>query len=114
MYHRSQGPLAAVSRLVGQDGIDLTVRQAGLVKAHVITEVVGEKHVLLSMLQLLPVAVVTDFLLVLLAECLTVQTVAGSKRGDAYGRGLNLPLLKKKRTPRSGASRRIRTAPTRS
>lgn len=113
-YHRCQGPLAAMSRLVGQDGIDLTIRQAGLVQAHVIIEVVGEKHVLLSMFQLLPVAVVTDLLLVLLAKSLTVQTIAGSKRGNAYGRGLNLPLLKKKRTPRSGASRRIRTTPTRS
>ena len=58
--------------------------------------------------------VVADLLLVLFAECLTVQTVAGSKRGDAYGGGLNLPLLKKQRTRRSDASRRIRTTPTRS
>ena len=100
--------------LVGQNGIDLAVGQAGLVKAHVITEVVGKKHVLLSMLQLFPLAVVAYLLLVLLTECLTVQTVAGSKRGDAYGSGLNLPLLKKRRPRRSDASRRIRTVPTRS
>ena len=114
MYHSRQGTLAAVCGLVRQDGIDLSVRQAGLVKAHVIAEVIGEKHVLFGMLQLLPVTVVADFLLVLLAKRRAFEAVAGGKRGDAYGRGLNLPLLKKRRTPRSGASRRIRTIPTRS
>ena len=64
--------------------------------------------------KLLPVTVVADLLLVLLAKRLALETITGGKRGDAYGRGLNLPLLKKKRTPHSGASRRIRTAPTRS
>ena len=100
--------------LVGQDGIDLPVGQAGLVKAHVITEVVGEKHVLPGMPQLFPLAVVAYLLLVLLTERLPVQAVAGCKRGDADGSGLNLPLLKKRRTRHSDASRRIRTAPTRS
>ena len=76
-YHCRQGALAAVRRLVGQDGIDLAVGQAGLVKAHVVAEVVGEKHVLLGMLQLFPVAIVAYLLLVLLAERLPVQAVAG-------------------------------------
>ena len=89
-------------------------RRGILIKAHVIAEVVWEKHVILGMLQLFPVAVVADLFLVLLAKRLAVETVAGCKRGDAYRRGLNLPLLKKQRTPHSGASRRIRTAPNRS
>ncbi len=63
--------------------------------AHVLAEVVGEQHVLLGMLQLLPVAVVADLLLVLLAERLALQTFAGCKRGDTHGRRLNLPLKKK-------------------
>ena len=87
---------------------------AGLVKAHVPREVVREKHVFPGMIQLLPVTVVADLLLVLLAQRLSVQTVAGCKRGDADGRGLNLLLLKKPRTPHSSASRRTRTTPTRS
>ena len=52
------------------------------------------------MLQLSPGTVVADNLLVLLAERLALETVAGGKRGDAYGSGLNLLLLKKRRTPR--------------
>ena len=94
--------------------LSLAVRQAGLVKTHIIAKVVWEKHVFLGMLQLLPITVVADLLLVLLAKRLAFEAVAGSKRGDTYGCGLNLPLLKKQRTPRSGASRRIRTVPTRS
>jgi hypothetical protein len=52
------------------------------------------------MLQLLPPAVVADLLLVLLTERLAVQAITCGKRGDAYGSGLNLPLLKKRRTQR--------------
>ena len=69
-----------MSRLVRQNGIHLAVRKAGLVKAHVLAEVVGEQHVLLGMLQLLPVAVVADLLLVLLAQRLAFQAVTGGKR----------------------------------
>ena len=48
--------------------------------AHVLAEVVGEQHVLLGMRQLLPVAVVADLLLVLLAQRLAFQAVTGGKR----------------------------------
>ena len=113
-HHGRQCPLASVSRLVRQDGVHLTIGQAGLVKAHVLSEVVGKQHVLLGMLQLLPVSVVADFLLVLFAKRLTLQTITGCKRGDTHGRGLNLPLLKNPQTRRSDAFRQIRTNPSRS
>jgi hypothetical protein len=51
-----------------------------------------------GMFQLFPVAIITDFLLVLFAKCLSFKTIAGSKCGDAYRGGLNLLLLKKTRT----------------
>ena len=86
--------------LVRQYGVDLAVAQASLVKAQRRTYVVGEQDIALGMAELFPRAVVTDDFLVLLAERLTVQPVTGGKSGDAYGSGLNLPLLKKRRTPR--------------
>lgn len=113
-HHRCQGSTAAVGCLVRQDGVNLTVGKAGLVKAHVIAEIVWKQHVLLCVIQLFPLAVVTDLLLVLLAQRLTIETVAGSKCRDAYGGGLNLPLLKKKRTLNSTEFRQTRTNPSRS
>lgn len=52
------------------------------------------------MLQLLPVAVVAYLLLVLFTQGLSIKTIAGSKRRDAYRGGFNLLLLKKQRTLR--------------
>ena len=98
--------------LVRQYGVDLAVAQACLVKAQRGTYVVGVQDVALGMAELFPRAVVADDFLVLLAERLAVQPVAGGKRGYAYGGGLNLPLLKKRRTRRSAASRRTRTSPS--
>ena len=100
--------------LVRQHGVDLAVAQACLVKAQRGAYVVGEQDIALGVAELFPGAVVTDDFLVLLAEGLPVQTITGGKRGDAYGGGLNLPLLKKRRTRRSAASRRTRTSPSRS
>ena len=68
----------------------------------------------MRMFELVPVPVITDFLLVLFAQRLTVETVAGRKRRDAYGSRLNLPLLKKKRTLHSIEFRQTRTSPIRS
>ena len=99
---------------VRQESVNLTVGKTGLVKTHVLTEIVWKQHELLCMVQLFPVAIVTDFLLVLFAQRLTVETVAGRKRRDAYGSRLNLPLLKKKRTLHSIEFRQTRTSPSRS
>ena len=112
--HRHQCAGAAVGGLVRQYGVDLAVTQACLVKAQRGTYVVGEQDVALGVAELLPRTVVTDDLLVLLAKSLAVQPITGGKCGDAYGGGLNLPLLKKRRTQRSAASRRTRTGPSRS
>ena len=57
------------------------------------------------MSQLFPFTVTTDIFLVLFAQGLPVQTVTGGQGGNAYRGGFNLPLLKKKQTPRSGALR---------
>ena len=113
-HHRGQRPFPAASGLVGQDRIDLAAGQAGLVEAHVPADVVREEHVFRRMPQLLPAAVTADFFLVLLAQRLPVEAVAGGERGDAHRRGFNLLLLKKRRTRRSSASRRTRTVPSHS
>ena len=97
--HRRQRPFLAAGGLVGQHRIDLPVRQAGLVKAHVFTEVVRKENVFPGMPQLVPVAITADFFLVLLAQRLPVEPVAGGKRADAHRGGLNLLLLKKTRIP---------------
>lgn len=80
MHHCSQCSFATVGCLVRQDGVNLTVGKTGLVKTHLLTEIVWKQHVLLCMVQLFPVAIVTDFLLVLFAQRLTVETVADRKR----------------------------------
>ena len=55
----------------------------------------------------------TDIFLVLFAQGLPVQTVTGGQGGNAYRGGFNLPLLKKKQTPRSGACCQTPTNPSR-
>ena len=52
------------------------------------------------MIKLIPYPVIADYFLVLLAQCLSVQPVAGSKSGYADGSAFNLPLLKKRQTRR--------------
>ena len=93
--HRHQRPGAAMGGLVRQHGVDLAVAQACLVETQRGAYVAGEQDVALGVAELFPRAVVADDLLVLLAQCLAVQAVAGGKRGYAHGGGLNLPLLKK-------------------
>ena len=53
--------------LVGKNRIDLTVAQAGLVKAEVFSDVFRENNVFFGMILLVPTAVITYLLLVLLA-----------------------------------------------
>ncbi len=50
------------------------------------------------MFQLFPVPVIANLFLILLAQCLPIETVALGKNGNTYGSGLNLLLLKKKQT----------------
>ena len=86
--------------LVGKNRIDLTVAQACLVKAEVFPQVLGENDIFLGMGLLVPTAVITYLLLVLLAKCLAVEPVPLPKALYAYRTALNLPLLKKPRTLR--------------
>ena len=53
-HHRHQRPATAMGGLVRQHGVDLTVAQAGLVKAQRGTYVVGEQDVALGMTELFP------------------------------------------------------------
>lgn len=96
----ARAPFAAVRGLVGQHGIHLAVGQACLVEAHVPAYVFREQHVILGVVELVPAAVTAYLLLVLLAQGLAVEPVAFGKRGDVDRGGLNLPLLKKRRTLR--------------
>ena len=83
---------------VGQNGVDIPVAQARLVQAQVTACVVGIQRVFIRVVMLIPAAVITYALLVLLAERLALKAVSAGKRADAYGGILNLPLLKKPRT----------------
>ena len=85
--------------LVGKYGVNLTIGQACFIKAHVSTKVLGKKKVIFRMRQLIPTAIITDYILVLFAKCLTIETVTLGKNTDAHRRALNLILLKKRRTP---------------
>ena len=80
-YHCRQGSFASVCRFVGQDCVDFTIGQASLVKTQILAEVVGEKHILRSMLKLFPLAVITDFFFVLFMKHLSLQTIADCKCG---------------------------------
>lgn len=98
--HRRKSPFAAMRGFVGQYGVDIAIAQTGLVKAHVLPEIFRIQYVFIGMIKLIPYPVIADFLLVLPAQCLSVQPVAGCKSGDADRGTLNLPLLKKQRTRR--------------
>ena len=53
--------------LIGQYCVDIAIAKTRLIKAHILTDVVGEKDILFGMLQLIPTAVVAQLLLILLA-----------------------------------------------
>lgn len=91
--------MAAVRRLVGQDGIYVAVAQAGLIETQVLAEIAGIEDVILCMAGLIPCTVIAYLFLVLLAQGLSVKAVATGKGADAYRSTFNLPLLKKPRTP---------------
>uniref|UniRef100_UPI0025B20726 hypothetical protein n=1 Tax=Bacteroides acidifaciens TaxID=85831 RepID=UPI0025B20726 len=84
----------------GQYGVDIAIAQAGLVKTHVRAEIFRIQYVFIGMVKLAPQPIATDHFLVLLAQCLSVQSVACGKSGYADGSAFNLPLLKKRRTRR--------------
>ena len=98
--HRRKSPFAAMRGFVGQYGVDIAIAQTGLVKTHVLPEIFRIQNVLIGMIKLIPYPVIADYLLVLPAQCLPVQSVAGCESGDADRGALNLPLLKKPRTRR--------------
>ena len=93
-YHGHQRTLAAMSLLVGQQGIYLSVAKAGLVKTQVRADVFRKENVLVSVFQLVPLPIAADGFLVLLAQDLTVQYVTDCQCGNAYRGGLNLRLKK--------------------
>ena len=86
--------------LVGKNRIDLPVAQACLVKAEVFTDILRKDNVFFRMAFLVPTAVITYLLLVLLAKRLAVEPEPLPKALYAYRTALNLPLLKKPRTLR--------------
>ena len=98
--HRRKGPFAAMRGFVGQYGVDIAIAQTGLVKTHVHTEIFRIQYVFIRMVKLVPQPIATDHFLVLLTQCLSVQSVSCGKNGDADGSAFNLPLLKKRRTRR--------------
>lgn len=91
-YH--QRTLATMSLLVGQQGIYLSVAEAGLVKTQVRADVFQKENVLVSVFQLIPLPIAADGFLVLFAQGLTVQSVTGGQCGNAY-RGAQSPYFKK-------------------
>ena len=111
-YH--QRALAAMSLLVGQQGIYLSVAEAGLVNTLVRADVFRKENVLVSVLQLVPLPIAADGFLVLFAQGLTVLSVTGGQCGNAYRGGHNLRILKKLRTPCSNACCQTLTNPIRS
>lgn len=86
--------------LVGQYGVYVAVAQAGLIKAQVFAQIIRIQYVVLGMAILAPCAIIAYTLLILLAQCLTVQPVTTGEGADAYRCAFNLPLLKKPRTRR--------------
>lgn len=98
--HCRKSPFAAMRGFVGQYGVDIAIAQTGLVKAHVLPEIVRVQYVFIGMIKLIPVAVITYLLLVLFTQSLTVEAIACGKSGYADGSAFNLLLLKKRQTRR--------------
>ena len=98
-YHCHKTAFPSVSGLVGKNRIDLPVAQACLVKAEVFPYILRENDIFLGMGLLVPTAVVAYLLLVLLTKRLAVETEPLPEALYAYRTALNLPLLKKPRTP---------------
>ena len=63
-----------------------------------LTQVLREKQVLLSVQQLIPLTVVTEMLLVLGSQLLAVYAIVIGYALDTLGSRLNPPLLKKPQT----------------
>ena len=80
-------------------GIDLTTTQAGLVYGKIWSHVLGVEDILVGMFKLVPVPVITEFLPILPGQQGAVYSVMGTDAAYALGLALNLPLLKKPRTP---------------
>ena len=99
LHHRHQRARPPMALLVGEERVQLTARQAGLVYAQVLAQVLGEKQVLLCMRQLVPPAVVTEVLLVLCRQLLAVHAVVAGYPPDALRRRLDPHLLKNQQTP---------------
>ena len=98
-YYCYQTAFPSVNGLVGKNRIDLPVAQACLVKAEVFPYILRENDIFLGMGLLVPTAVVAYLLLVLLTKRLAVETEPLPEALYAYRTALNLPLLKKPRTP---------------
>ena len=84
--------------LVGEERVQLAVRQAGLVDAQMLTQVLREQQVLLGMQQLIPLTVVTEVLLVLGSQLLAVYAIVSGYALDTLGSRFNPLLLKKPQT----------------
>ena len=66
----------------------------------------------MRMFELIPVPVITDFLLVLFTKSLPFYAIALRKHTDAHRSRFKLLLLKKKRTQNSAVYRQIRINPS--
>ena len=97
-YHRHKTAFPPVCSLVGENRVDLSVAQACLVKTEVFSQVIRKNNIFIRMALLIPTAVITYLLLVLLAKRLAVETEPLPEALYAYRTALNLPLLKKPRT----------------
>ena len=94
-----KGTLATMSVLVGDDGVEITIREGSLVNAEVRTDVFGKYEPLLSMLLVLPSAEVAQMILVSTLELVALDVIwflerSGRNRGCIQG-----ILLKKSQTP---------------
>lgn len=86
--------------LVGQESSYLAAAQAGLVKAHVRTDVIGIEIEAAAEYVIAPVGVSTQLIAVQVSEILPGNAIHLRDVLDRQRRRLNLPLLKKPRTRR--------------
>ena len=88
-----------MSVAVGNKRVQFAATERRLIYRKVWPDILWVKDILFSMTELLPLAVVTENLLVLPGQIGSVNTIMRRYRTDAFRRGLNPPLLKKLRTP---------------
>ena len=98
-YGSHQGSLAAMSVAVGHERVQFAATERRLIYGKVGPDILWIKDILLSMTELLPLAVIAENLLVLPGQIGSVNAIMRRNRTDAFRRGLNPPLLKKLRTP---------------